>query len=233
MLWKTKNKFLWLIRGCSVPCVPNFCDCFLCSWKLFPCLYFNNNWSILFFIWFSAKDSLLFIINSVSCFKVSSTSLGWSKWKQNILGPLIRIIFSSIIIMTWLNCCNLLVILLRWYKRYDICRTSFFNFYKLFPAFIRANDIGSLVNSLFRVNIFNPFPSFTSSSWPYSSGMSDKSIDSFLSVKSSFLNQRSWLYVSRKKSIGSYLLHIFLSNFNYWIHFESCIKNIILNLSSK
>ena len=118
------------------------------------------------------KIHLLFIINSVSCFKVSSTSLGWSKWKQNILGPLIRIIFSSIIIMTWLNCYNLLVILLRWYKRYNICWISFFNFYKLFPAFICANDIGSLVNSLFRVNINNPFPSFNSSSWPYSSGMS-------------------------------------------------------------
>ena len=34
----------------------------------------------------------------------------------------------------------------------------------MFPAFVCANNIGSLVNNLFGVNIFNPFPSFTSSS---------------------------------------------------------------------
>ena len=44
----------------------------------------------------------------------------------------------------------------------------------MFPAFICANNIGSLVNSLFGVNIFNHFPSFTSSSPLYSGSMSDK-----------------------------------------------------------
>ena len=38
-----------------------------------------------------------------------------------------------------------------------MCKTSFFNLHELLPAFIRANNIGSLVNSLFEVNIFNPF----------------------------------------------------------------------------
>ena len=32
--------------------------------------------------------------------------------------------------------------------------------YELFPTFICANNIGSLVNNLFGVKIFNPVPSF-------------------------------------------------------------------------
>ena len=52
-----------------------------------------------------------------------------------------------------------LVILLCWYKRYSIRLISFFDLY-VFPAFICANNIGKLVNSLFGVNIFNPVPSF-------------------------------------------------------------------------
>ena len=35
---------------------------------------------------------------------------------------------------------------------------SFFNLYELFPVFIYANNIVSLVNSLFEVKIFNPVP---------------------------------------------------------------------------
>ena len=38
---------------------------------------------------------------------------------------------------------------------------SFFSLHELFPAFINANNTGSLVNSLFVVNMFNCFPSFT------------------------------------------------------------------------
>ena len=35
-----------------------------------------------------------------------------------------------------------------------------FNLLELFPAFICANNIGNLVNSLFGVGIFNPVPVF-------------------------------------------------------------------------
>ena len=48
------------------------------------------------------------MINSISYFKFSSTSLGQSKLKQKVLGSLSTIIFSSMIVMTWLNCCKLL-----------------------------------------------------------------------------------------------------------------------------
>ena len=37
---------------------------------------------------------------------------------------------------------------------------SFFNLNELFPVFIRANDIGSLVNSLLGVKILNHVPVF-------------------------------------------------------------------------
>ena len=47
----------------------------------------------------------------------------------------------------------------------------------MFPAFICVYNMGSLVNSLFGVKIFNPFPSFTSSS-PSSCGISGKSSSS-------------------------------------------------------
>ena len=51
----------------------------------------------------------------------------------------------------------------------------------MFLASICANKIGSLVNNLFGIKLFNPFPSFIllSSS---SGGMSDKSTDSSLSL---------------------------------------------------
>ena len=74
------------------------------------------------------------------------------------------------------------MILLCWFKRYGICLISFFNVYELFQAFIYANNIRSLVNSLFGVKIFKPFPSFNSSSSPSKDGISGKSSDSFLSV---------------------------------------------------
>ena len=73
-----------------------------------------------------------------------------------------------------------------------ICLISFFSLYELFTAFTWGNDTRSLVNSLFEVKIFNPFPSFTSS--PSSSGMGSKSTNSFgvVSTNSSFLS--SFLY---------------------------------------
>ena len=46
----------------------------------------------------------------------------------------------------------------------------------MFPAFTCTNNIGSLVNNLFGVKIFNPFPSLTFSSSSYSGGISDSSL---------------------------------------------------------
>ena len=111
--------------------VHSFC-CFPCSWILSSWLYFNNNCPIWFFVLFLAKDYLIFMINSVSYFNLSSISFEQSKLKQNVLESLIAIISFSVIIMTLWNC------------------------YKIFVAFLCANIIGSLLNSLFGVNIFNP-----------------------------------------------------------------------------
>ena len=55
-------------------------------------------------------------------------------------------IFPPFIIMTWFK-----LILLCWYKKYSVCVIWFFNLHKLFPAFICADNIESLVNSLFGV----------------------------------------------------------------------------------
>ena len=55
---------------------------------------------------------------------------------------------------------------------YSICLVSLFNLHELFPAFICDNNIGSLVNSLFGVKIFNSFLSFPSSSTPSGGGKS-------------------------------------------------------------
>ena len=67
-------------------------------------------------------------------------------------------------------------------QRYSICLILFFNFHELFLPFICAINTGSLVNSLFGVKIFTPFSLFTSSSTLPYGGISDKSIDSSLSL---------------------------------------------------
>ena len=118
-----------------------FC-CFLFSWILIPCLYFNNNFSVSFFLLFSAKDSRLFIIYSISCFEFASTSFPQSNLKRNVLESLITIIFSSMILIRY-NLCR--------YKIHSICLTLFFNLHDLFLAFICANNIGSLINIFFGV----------------------------------------------------------------------------------
>ena len=129
--------------------------CFLSSWILFPWSYFNNNCSISFFILFSAKYSLLFIINSILILinkfwsiQIKTKHFGISYYNHiffHYSNDLIKLLHTF------------LVILLCWYKRYSICLISFFSLYEFFPGFICANNIGSLVNSLFGVNIFNPF----------------------------------------------------------------------------
>ena len=53
----------------------------------------------------------------------------------------------------------------------------------MFQAFACANNIGSLINSLFGAKNFDPFPSFTSS--PSSGGISGISINSSESLPSS------------------------------------------------
>ena len=80
-----------------------------------------------------------------------------------------------------------LVILLCRYKRYNICLISFFNLFELFLALICAKNIGSLVNSLFGVEIFNPVPvvflfrgfSFTLSAIVSSGSNSTSSLSSY------------------------------------------------------
>ena len=56
------------------------------------------------------------------------------------------------------------MILLRRWIQYTICLASFLSLFELCPVFICANNIGSLVNSLFGVKTLIPFPRFTSSS---------------------------------------------------------------------
>ena len=137
----------------------SFCF-FLCSWILFACLYFKNNCSIPFFILFSAKYSLLFMINSISCFKVLLTYfclsevciLGfWDLLSQSYFISLLYFLSLLYWLIKFLQ--NFLVILLCWYKRYSISLISFFNLYELFPDFNCVNNIGSLVKSLLRVKI--------------------------------------------------------------------------------
>ena len=79
-------------------------------------------------------------------------------------------------VIAWLQ--TNLVILLCWYKRYSIFLISFVNWQELFAAFICANNIGSLVSSLFGVNVFNiSFSYFISSLSPSNADISDKSAD--------------------------------------------------------
>ena len=54
---------------------------------------------------------------------------------------------------------------------------AFYDFIIAFSAFNCANNIGSLINNLFGVYIFNPFLSFSSSSSPSGGGMSGISIN--------------------------------------------------------
>ena len=60
----------------------------------------------------------------------------------------------------------------------------------MFPASICANKIGSLVNNLFGIKLFNPFPSFISLS-SSSGGISDKSTDSSFSLYLEFVGVNS------------------------------------------
>ena len=120
------------------------------------------------------------------------------------MGFLMTIVFSPMIIVSWLDCCWLLInffgefILL--IQKDSIRLISFFNLLELF-----ANNVRSLLNDLFGVKIFNYFSSSTSSSLS-SDGMSNKSSDSSLSVDSlSFSDDVLQSYPLRNKFLGSYL----------------------------
>ena len=142
------------------------CVSFPWLWISFRCLYLYNKSS--FFIACTAKASLCFMIKSIQCFRLPSKFL--DKSKKIVFGPviitsLLPLITTPIIITTWLKCSKVLfLILLCSYKKYSICLILFFNLHELFPAFICANNTGSLVNSLFGVKILIPFISFVSSS---------------------------------------------------------------------
>ena len=94
------------------------------------------------------------MINSIPCFRFLSTYFDQSKLTQKVLGSLITIIFSSIIIMIYLNCCKRFSDFIMLIQRYSLI--SFCNFHELLPAFICRVSIGSLVNNLFGVKFFNP-----------------------------------------------------------------------------
>ena len=72
----------------------------------------------------------------------------------------------------------------------------------MFQAFIFTNIIGSLVNNLFEVKIFNPFPSLTFSSSSYGRGISDSS----LSPSSGDMSESLFLVVSDGASFSNLLL---------------------------
>ena len=138
--------------------------CFLCSQISFPCLYLNNNCSILFFLFLLGKGFFLSFINSISCFKCLSKMLGKIKIKRFGFSYHKNIFFHF-----YNDLIDLLspfsVILWCWYKRYSICLILVFTLYELFPAFICSNNIGSLVNRLFDIKTFNPAPALLFLFW--------------------------------------------------------------------
>ena len=93
-----------------------------------------------------------------------------------VITSLLSTVCTPIAIMTWLNCFKIFCcvdtkdIVFVWFR--------FFSLYELFPAFVYANSIGSLDNSLFGVKIliFSPFISSFSS--PSSGCIGSKSADS-------------------------------------------------------
>ena len=124
--------------------VHSFCY-FLSSWISFPCLYLDVNWSVSFFILFSAKDSFLFLKNLILCFIFSSTS---SDQCTKVKIKSFEICYYHCIFFHYYNdlidCCKLFGgILLCWYKRYSIFLISFFNFYDFSPAFVCTTNNGS------------------------------------------------------------------------------------------
>ena len=113
------------------------------------------------------------IVNTFSQNKM--TNFGFYYYKH-------AVIMYTTITMAWLNCCKVSL----WfyyadrYKRYSICLILFFSLIELFSALICAYNIGSMVNNLFGVNIFNPFPVFRFSNLAFSAIVSCRSFSKWL-----------------------------------------------------
>ena len=99
-----------------------------------------------------SEKFIVFMIKWVSQLKLLSTSLDKLKeifFESVIVRNLLSSICTPIFVVTWINCCK------------DFLG-FYFSLYQLFPPFLCAINIGSLVNSLSGVNIFNRFLSATS-----------------------------------------------------------------------
>ena len=84
--------------------------CFLCLWISLLCLYLDNNRLVSFLIVWWAKTLFFFMIKSISCFRLFSTFIGKSKqvvFGSVIMRSLLLLIYTSIVIMSWLNCYEL------------------------------------------------------------------------------------------------------------------------------
>ena len=93
-LQQVKNKFAWFIRF-TVFCVPEYC--------------FHDNPIILFFIVCSGKNSLSFLIGSISCFNLLPPSSGKSKMNSFcavIITNLLSSIFTPVVINDLIKCCK-------------------------------------------------------------------------------------------------------------------------------
>ena len=114
--------------------------CSLFSWILFACLRvcLDNNCLISFFVVCSAKHSLCFVIESVLCLKFWTFLVNQNK-KFCVLVLLQACCPQYVLaLLSWLDEIVLkfiFLVLLCWYKRYNICLILLFSLYELFPAF--------------------------------------------------------------------------------------------------
>ena len=81
--------------------------CFLCSRMPVPCLYLNNNYPISFFVFCSVKI-LLFCDMISFILQILVNAFRQIKMKMKSFGSFLSSMSTTIIIMTWLNCCKLL-----------------------------------------------------------------------------------------------------------------------------
>ena len=115
-----------------------------------------------FFILLSARDLLLFVINSVSFFKFSSISFGQSKLKEIAFRDpkSFRISYHKHTLFHHYN--DLIKLLQSFLVIYSVDKKDkvffCFHFSHCMNCFFCANNIESLVNSLFGVKIFIPAP---------------------------------------------------------------------------
>ena len=93
-MWQVIKKFTSFIRF-AVFCVHEYCfHDYILTIIVQSCLFYSQRKNCFY-------DKFNFL------FQILINILDWSKLKQKVLGSLFTIIFSSMIIMTWLNCCKL------------------------------------------------------------------------------------------------------------------------------